>query len=108
MDGKSSVWARRSRLCTDRIVGFLACTCETCTVRYAYRSKVVPPQSESSLYIDALYYRTVLNLEKVVLGGLQFLFTNTHYSSLTHADVARDFYSPGARESVLHRCPVDP
>ena len=34
--------------------------------RYAYRSKVAPPQSESSLYIDALYYR-ILKVEKV--GG---------------------------------------
>ena len=37
--------------------------------RYAYyRSKVAPPQSESSLYIDALYYRILLKVEKV--GGV--------------------------------------
>ena len=54
--------------------------------RYAYRSEVAPPHSESSLYIDALYYRTVLNLEKgvvSVVGGLQFLFTNTHLATGT-------------------------
>ena len=69
MDGKSSVWAGRSRLCTDRIV---ACTCETCTVRYAYRSKVVPPQSESSLYIDALSVHVhSTESRNGVVGGLQ-------------------------------------